>query len=196
MTDTGNEYLVKVTIRNNLILRQMKRLGIESLGALAPLCGLSYSTVRMLASMQQRPTDRVTGEWTDNAYSLSAALRVEPEELWTETQRGLVLERNSREVSMSEDAVIKLASGQGTEDMAQKALTTKRVADALKALTPREQDIIQSRFFDGETLKEVGDRQGISKERIRTIEAKAIRKLKHPSRSGPLRHLIQQGEEQ
>ena len=194
MNDTGNEYLVKVTIRNNLILRQMKKLGIESLGALVPLCGLSYTTVRMLVSMQQRPTDRLTGEWTDNAYSLSAALRVEPEDLWTEKQRGLVLERNSREVSMSEDAVMRLASGQGTEEMAQKVLTTKAVADALKELTPREQGIIQARFFDGETLEEIGNRQGVGKERIRTIEAKALRKLKHPSRSKPLRGLIQQGE--
>lgn len=192
----SNEYLVKVTVRNNLILRQMKKLGIESLGALVPLCGLSYTTVRMLVSMQQRPTDRLTGEWTDNAYSLSAALRVEPEDLWTEKQRGLVLERNSREVSMSEDAVMRLASGQGTEEMAQKVLTAKAVANVLKELTPREQDILQARFFDGDTLEEIGNRQGVGKERIRTIEAKALRKLKHPSRSKPLRGLIQQGEYQ
>ena len=83
---------------------------------------------------------------------------------------------------------MQLASGDRLEH---NVIASKLVADALKALSPREQDIIQARFFDGETFEEIGDRQGVGKERIRQFEAKAIRKLKHPSRSGPLRQLIQ-----
>ena len=188
MSDTGNEYLVKVTIRNNLILRQMKRLGIKSQSELARLAGLTPTTVGLLISMKKRPLNKLTGEWLDSAFALSAALHMEPEELWTEKQRGMALGSNSREVSMSEDAVMQLASGDRLEH---NVIASKLVADALKALSPREQDIIQARFFDGETFEEIGDRQGVGKERIRQLEARTLRKLKHPSRSGPLRQLIQ-----
>lgn len=187
MTDTGNEYLVKVTIRNNLILRQMKRLGIKSQSELARLAGLTPTAVGLLVGMKRRPLHALSGEWLDSAFALSAALHMEPEELWTEKQRGMALASNSREISMSEDAVMQLASGDRLEH---NVIASKLVADALTTLSMREQDIIQARFFDGETFEEIGDRQGISKERIRQLEAKALRKLKHPSRSRHLRHLI------
>ena len=188
MTDTGNEYLVKVTIRNNLIVRQMKKLGIKTQTELAKLSGLQPITVSKLIGLKRRPLHALTGEWLDTAFALSAALHVEPEELWTEKQRGMALDSNTREVSMSEDAVMQLASGDRLEH---NVIASKLVADALTTLSPREQDIIHRRFFDGETLGEIGDRQGVSRGRIQQLEAKAIRKLKHPSRSRPLRQLIQ-----
>ena len=192
MTDTGNEYLVKVTIRNNLIVRQMKKLGIKTQTELAKLSGLQPITVGKLIGLKRRPLHALTGEWLDTAFALSAALHVEPEELWTEKQRGMALDSNSREVSMSEDAVMQLASGDRLEH---NVIASKLVADALTTLSPREQDIIHRRFFEGETLDEIGDRQGVSRGRIQQLEAKALRKLKHPSRSRPLRQLIQ-GDEQ
>jgi RNA polymerase sigma factor (sigma-70 family) len=192
VTDTGNEYLVKVTIRNNLILRQMKKLGIKTQTELAKLSGLQPITVGKLIGLKRRPLHALTGEWLDTAFALSAALHVEPEELWTEKQRGMALDSNTREVSMSEDAVMQLASGDRLEH---NVIASKLVADALTTLKPREQDIIRARFFDGDTLEEIGDRQGVSRGRIQQLEAKALRKLKHPSRSRPLRQLIQ-GDEQ
>ena len=60
------------------------------------------------------------------------------------------------------------------------------VRRALATLTPREQTVIRARFgMDGEdprTLREIGDEFGVQQERIRQIEAKALRKLRHPSR--------------
>jgi RNA polymerase primary sigma factor len=64
----------------------------------------------------------------------------------------------------------------------------------LNTLTPREERIIKMRFGleDGteRTLEEVGQRFGVTRERIRQIEAKALRKLRHPSRSRQLRAFI------
>ena len=53
---------------------------------------------------------------------------------------------------------------------------------ALYTLTERERDIIIKRFVNKLTYKEAGDLFGVTKERIRQIEAKALRKLRHPSR--------------
>ncbi|HET8919353.1 MAG TPA: RNA polymerase sigma factor RpoD [Xanthobacteraceae bacterium] len=69
--------------------------------------------------------------------------------------------------------------------------TTTRV---LAALTPREERIVRMRFGLGmnsdHTLEEVGQQFSVTRERIRQIEAKALRKLKHPSRSSMLRSFL------
>ena len=52
------EYSVKVSIRNGLILRQMKKLGIESQTALARLCGLSITRVNSLVTMRRAPVSK------------------------------------------------------------------------------------------------------------------------------------------
>jgi len=69
--------------------------------------------------------------------------------------------------------------------------TTTRV---LASLTPREERIVRMRFGIGmnsdHTLEEVGQQFSVTRERIRQIEAKALRKLKHPSRSRELRSFL------
>jgi RNA polymerase primary sigma factor len=69
--------------------------------------------------------------------------------------------------------------------------TTTRV---LASLTPREERIVRMRFGIGissdHTLEQVGQQFSVTRERIRQIEAKALRKLKHPSRSRVLRSFL------
>jgi len=65
------------------------------------------------------------------------------------------------------------------------------VKDILDSLTPREAKVLRMRFgiemASDHTLEEVGKQFDVTRERIRQIEAKALRKLKHPSRSDKLR---------
>jgi RNA polymerase sigma factor (sigma-70 family) len=69
--------------------------------------------------------------------------------------------------------------------------TTTRV---LASVTPREERVLRMRFGIGinkdHTLEEVGQKFSVTRERIRQIEAKALRKLKHPSRSRSLRSFL------
>ena len=64
----------------------------------------------------------------------------------------------------------------------------------LATLTPREERVLRMRFGIGmntdHTLEEVGQQFSVTRERIRQIEAKALRKLKHPSRSRKLRSFL------
>jgi RNA polymerase primary sigma factor len=73
----------------------------------------------------------------------------------------------------------------------------EQTAQVLKTLTPREEKIIKMRFGleDGSehTLEEVGQNFAVTRERIRQIEAKALRKLRHPSRSHRLRAFLESG---
>jgi RNA polymerase primary sigma factor len=83
-----------------------------------------------------------------------------------------------RQVVSPSDAVINLNLKEQTDSV-------------LKTLTPREEKVIKMRFGVGDgsehTLEEVGQSFAVTRERIRQIEAKALRKLRHPSRSRKLR---------
>jgi RNA polymerase primary sigma factor len=73
----------------------------------------------------------------------------------------------------------------------------EQTAEVLKTLSPREEKIVKMRFGlqDGSehTLEEVGQHSAVTRERIRQIEAKALRKLRHPSRSHRLRNFLENG---
>ena len=79
-------------------------------------------------------------------------------------------------------------------DAASHTLLKEQLADVLKTLTPREEKVLRLRFGldDGRprTLEEVGKEFSVTRERIRQIEAKALRKLRHPSRSKKLKDFI------
>jgi len=87
-----------------------------------------------------------------------------------------------RQVISPSDAVINLNLKEQTDNV-------------LKTLTPREEKVIKMRFGVGDgsehTLEEVGQNFAVTRERIRQIEAKALRKLRHPSRSRKLRAFLE-----
>jgi RNA polymerase primary sigma factor len=80
------------------------------------------------------------------------------------------------------------------EEYATNEMLKDEIADVLQTLTEREEKVIRLRFGleDGKsrTLEEVGQMFGVTRERIRQIEAKALRKLKHPSRSRKLKDYL------
>ena len=80
-------------------------------------------------------------------------------------------------------------------DAASKQLLKEQIEEVLTALTPREQRVLRLRFGleDGRsrTLEEVGQEFNVTRERIRQIEAKALRKLRHPSRSRKLKDYLE-----
>ncbi|MFH0847228.1 MAG: sigma-70 family RNA polymerase sigma factor, partial [Chloroflexota bacterium] len=80
-------------------------------------------------------------------------------------------------------------------DAASRQLLKEQIDEVLSTLTPRERRVLQLRFGleDGRsrTLEEVGKEFNVTRERIRQIEAKALRKLRHPSRSRRLRDYLE-----
>jgi RNA polymerase primary sigma factor len=83
----------------------------------------------------------------------------------------------------------------GPTDAASHQLLREQMEELLTSLSPREGRVLQLRFGlkDGKahTLEEVGRKFGVTRERIRQIEAKALRKLRHPSRSRKLRDFLE-----
>ena len=79
-------------------------------------------------------------------------------------------------------------------DAAAQLLLREEIQRELGNLTKREREVLEMRFGlkdgQGRTLEEVGREMGVTRERIRQIEAKALRKLRHPHRSKRLRDYL------
>jgi RNA polymerase primary sigma factor len=71
----------------------------------------------------------------------------------------------------------------------------EQLEQVLSTLTPREETVLRLRFGIGDgyprTLEEVGNRFGVTRERVRQIETKALRKLRHPIRSKKLKDFLE-----
>jgi len=114
--------------------------------------------------------------------------RIAPEPLSLETPIGEEEDSHLADFVEDQDAT-------SPAEAATQFLLRREIEDALEKLTPRECEVIRMRFGldDGSprTLEEVGRYFKVTRERIRQIEAKALKKLKHPSKSRKLREFLE-----
>jgi RNA polymerase primary sigma factor len=136
-------------------------------------------------SKGRRPTDEeIAAAMEMSVTKLQEIMKVAAEPISLETPIGK--EDDSRLGDMIEDKDAVTPGTQVTQE-----LLREDILEVMAALSPRERDVLRLRFGldDGRqrTLEEVGQLFGVTRERIRQIEAKALRKLRHPNRSRRLR---------
>ncbi|HET7686097.1 MAG TPA: sigma-70 family RNA polymerase sigma factor [Candidatus Limnocylindria bacterium] len=144
--------------------------------------------------LQREPTEEEVdvreeaGPQTVSAEKVREIMKVSQEPVSLETPIG------EEEDSHLGDFIPDLAT-QAPADAASAQLLKEQVEGVLDSLTPRERRVLQLRFGleDGRsrTLEEVGRDFNVTRERIRQIEAKALRKLRHPSRSRKLKDYLE-----
>jgi RNA polymerase sigma factor (sigma-70 family) len=104
----------------------------------------------------------------------------------------LIREFSSPEILSLQEARNQIAALPAPDDRNIETERQEAIETALSLLSPQHADIIRQRFGignDEHTLREVGDQYHVSPERMRQIEANALRLLRHPSRSDPLREV-------
>lgn len=169
---------------------------------LSDLTGVSTSYLGHIETLRAIPTQDIMVE-------ISAALDLPQDYLFPEVlidaqREGLF---DHRVAYLEEQHIIRLTEGRRahllpphiTDDElvkeADRAILKTRVAEVITTLTPREQKVIELRFGleDGisHSTENVGRQFGLSRERIRQIEAKALLKLRHPSRSRKLKDFLE-----
>src|SRR5438309_516579 len=144
---------------------------------------------RLLQELGREPTDQEIGdEMGISAEKVREIVKVSQDPVSLETPIGE--EEDSHLGDFVEDK-----EATSPSDAASLTMLRTEVEDVLDTLTPRERRVLQLRFglIDGHqrTLEEVGKRFGVTRERIRQIEAKALRKLRHPSRSKKLKDYLE-----
>jgi len=125
--------------------------------------------------------------WRRAASKVRRIIRIAQEPMSLETPIGS--EENSYLGDFIEDETVL-----GPVDAASKQLLKEQLREILTSLSDRERKVLEMRFGlndgQGRTLEEVGYEFGVTRERIRQIEAKALRKLRHPIRSRKLRDYL------
>jgi RNA polymerase primary sigma factor len=149
---------------------------------------LSRLSRRLLQDLGREPTSEEIGlQMEIPAEKVREIMKVSQEPVSLETPIGE--EEDSHLGDFIEDQ-----AALAPADAASHQLLKEQVDDVLRSLTHRERRVLQLRFGldDGRqrTLEEVGREFGVTRERIRQIEAKALRKLRHPSRSKKLKDYL------
>ena len=143
---------------------------------------------QLLHQNGREPTPEEIGEFLDMPVDkVREILRVAQEPVSLETPIGEEEDSHLGDFIPDDDAL-------APADAASMSLLKEQLSEVLKTLTPREEKVLSLRFGleDGnpKTLEEVGKEFNVTRERIRQIEAKALRKLRHPSRSKKLKDFL------
>ena len=189
----SEEYRVKVSISNNLLIRAIEDAGYKTQSEFARDIGASVSNVNMLCGLRLSPMTQ-KGHFTDLANQIMEALGACPTDLWTEEQLTMNLKKSSSWSAMGKEELHVLMNGEQKSllDMVAGQELKKTMDEVRKTLTFREQQILSLRFDEDKSLEECGKEMGVSKERIRQMEAKALRKMRYPSRSDQLKSFVEE----
>ena len=153
-------------------------------------------TINKLSRFQRQLTLELNREPTDD--ELAAKMGMSPEKIREVIK--IAQDPVSLETPIGEEEDSHLGdfvpdeSNMSPEDFTIHEMLKEEISDVLLTLTEREEQVLRLRFGldDGssKTLEEVGQMFGVTRERIRQIEAKALRKLRHPSRSRKLKDFL------
>ena len=201
--DERKDYRMLVKIKNNRILELIEASGFENVSQFCQHFGFQQGIVGQYVNMKKRPTDKRNGEWLPSILAIADALRCSPDSMFTESQKENILLKNNAEVTFEEKHLAQMTNftpeqklildESRPEDLIETALMALN-EDGTNVLTQSEKTVLQMRFglhdSDEYTLQATGDELGVTPERIRQIEAKAMRKLRHPSRSEHMRDFL------
>ena len=183
------DYRIQIKVRNANILRLMENRGIKTVAELCRLTSTSQQTIGNILNLKLSPvfTGRAnTGDWLPCVVKLCEFFGKLPADLFSQEQM-TPLAKNAGSTDVGFEEITNLIGGYSEDPSALLEIKDrdKMLSNALETLTDREQEIINLRHgLNGEahTLKEVGMLLGVTGARIREIEARALRKLRHPSR--------------
>lgn len=187
------DYRIDIAVRNANIFRAMRAKGIETAADLSKATGVSNSNIGMLINMKISPYRESDGELRSWVARICEFLNVMPCDLFSEEQL-TPLETNKSYYEVSAEQMFALVGSEDAIAQIEQGDMRQLVAESMNnMLTPREERVVRMRYgFDTTemTLEEVSKELGICRSRVRQIEAKALRKLRHENYSGPLREYI------
>ena len=193
------EYRLHVKVKNNYLFSAMERAGYWTVADVCHAGGLAQTDVGKVANLKTTLYNK-RGETRPVFVKLSEFLRCLPEDLIPPQHVDAVLPSNTGNVEISFDDIQTLLPGFTPEQpllpdaMIEQHELTAALASMIDTLPAREKRVLDRIFgLNGAepcTLRALGEEFGLSQERIRQIQLRALRRLKHPRVSAVVRELI------
>ena len=168
----SEDFNIKISVRNGRLLKAI-RAHYDSVADLARKLPRNSSSLNGLVTMKVKPFNQ--NGWTDLALDVAAMVGKEPEDLWPDHLRELKLIKSTSEMEVDLESVKQLIQD-GTSEKSLSQISA--ISKFSEALTKRERQCMAMRWALGHTLDETARVFGVTRERTRQIEAKAIRKMK------------------
>jgi RNA polymerase sigma factor (sigma-70 family) len=169
------DYKIILKIKNNRLLSLIKKAGYSSITDFCRAAGIQSVTVYSLINFKKSPINQTTGKWTRVAIKISNFLEELPDYVFPEHMRRALNNHSERDLSHGQMLFMAKEISQQSENVVLK----KHLLGQLSAcLTERESQLIRERFYEEKTLEQCGVTLGVSRDRARQIEAKALRKLR------------------
>jgi len=172
-----DDFNVKITVRNNRLLQAVLK-KYESVADLSRKMGRSQGAVNALVAMKTKPITEKG--WTNLASDVAAMVEKEPEQLWPEHLQDIRLSTSTSEFTIDMEGVKQIMS----DNSAEKMIAHTQVLQQLDTrLTDTQKKVIDMRFYQEMTLEETGKVLGLSRERVRQIECKSLRRMRYDART-------------
>ena len=171
------DFNVKITVRNNRLLQAIRK-KYESVADLSRKMGRSQGAVNALVTMKVKPINEKG--WTELASDVAAMVGKEPVEIWPEHLQDIRLSTSTSEFTIDMDGVKQIMSDNSTEKM----IAHSQVLQQLDTrLNDTQKKVIDMRFYQKMSLEEIGKVLGLSRERVRQIECKSLRRMRYDART-------------
>jgi RNA polymerase sigma factor (sigma-70 family) len=189
------DYRIEIKVKNNRLLTKMEAAGYLSVTKFAEAIGMNRTVIYRIVSIKSTALDN-EGYYRPEALRIAEFLNCTPQEIYPPAQMRGTMKENKAQITANANEVDSLTSSLRTLAFSpERKMILNEAKQALKAvmmtLTPKEQRILDLRYGltygEEKTLDEVGAMFGVSRERIRQQEMKALRKMRHPHRSKELR---------
>ena len=189
------DYRIEIKVKNNRLLTKMEAAGYPSVAKLAEAIGMNRTVIYRIVSIKSTALDN-EGYYRPEALRIAEFLNCTPQDIYPPAQMRGTMKENKAQITANANEVDSLTSSLRTLAFSpERKMILNEAKQALKAvmmtLTPKEQRILDLRYGltygEEKTLDEVGAMFGVSRERIRQQEMKALRKMRHPHRSKELR---------
>lgn len=186
------DFRIKVRAYNNHLLTRREAFPATQ-KQLALWAGVPLSAYAELESLKRPAWSARDGYWTDAAIKLAHFYDVDPQEIFPEEVKHVTAKRIEHELSAAEALYFQKCGPSLSQPdvICQSKDLLEKTQEVLADLTLLEEGVLCMRFGidmrgDGETLEAIGAHLGVGKERVRQIEARALRKLRHPDRARKL----------
>ena len=189
------DYRIEIKVKNNRLLTKIEGAGYSSVAKFADTIGMNRTVIYRIVSMKSAALDE-EGYYRPEALRIAKFLNCTPQDIYPPAQMRGAMKENKAQITANANEVDSLTSSLRTLAFSpERKMILDEAKQALKAvmmtLTPKEQRILDLRYGltygEEKTLDEVGAMFGVSRERIRQFESKALRKMRHPHRSKELR---------